>query len=88
VRWIWLLFIAGLVAAKPVGCNLGEFEYLVRTIHNPTERHETALLWLKKYGASCTDEQLLWLWNNTPDLMGTADTPEWRYRLSQATERK
>jgi hypothetical protein len=87
VRWLWLIALTSIALAAPKGCNLSEFEYWVRTIHNPTERHEFALNWIILYGKSCTDEQLTWLWNNSPDLMGTADTPHWRYRLTQASEK-
>jgi hypothetical protein len=78
----------GIAIAAPRQCNLSEFEYRVRTIHNPSERHDFAIWWITGYGAQCSVEQLTWLWNNSPDLMGTADTPKWRYLLSLASEKK
>lgn len=68
-------------------CDIAEFEYRVRTIHNPSERHDFAIWWITGYGKQCTPEQLTWLWNNSPDLMGTADTPQWRYLLTKALEK-
>lgn len=86
MRWtLLLLLLIGLVAAKPRGCDIAEFEYKARTIHNPTERHAFAIWWITN--TICTEEQLVWLWNNSPDLMGTADTPQWRYMLSKALEK-
>jgi len=87
VKWaLLLLLLIGLVSAKPRNCDIAEFEYRVRTIHNPSERLDFAILWITDYGARCTPEQLTWLWNNSPDLMGTADTPQWRYLLTKAME--
>jgi hypothetical protein len=89
VKWAWVLVLTiGLAIARPKGCDLAQLEFHLRTIHNPTERHRFALNWILDFGNTCTTEQLTWLWNNSPDLMGTADTPEWRYRLSQASENK
>ena len=87
MRWLWVLAVIGVALAAPRQCNLAHFEYKVRTIHNPSERHDFAIWWITGYGAQCTEEQLTWLWNNSPDLMGTADTPQWRYLLSKALEK-
>ena len=87
MRWtLLLLLLIGLVAAKPKGCSLAELEYKLRIIHNPSERHDYAIWWITGYGTQCTEEQLTWLWNNSPDLMGTADTPQWRYLINKAME--
>ena len=87
MRWtLLLLLLIGLATAKPQGCSIAEFEYKVRTIHNPSERHDFAIWWITGYGPQCTVEQLTWLWNNSPDLMGTADTPQWRYLINKAME--
>ena len=86
MRWAWILVFIGIAVANPKTCNIAEFEYQVRTIHNPTERHQFAIDWITK--AQCSNEQIVWLWNNSPDLMGTADTPRWRYLLTLASERK
>jgi hypothetical protein len=86
MRWtLLLLLLVGWAAAKPKGCDIAAFEYKARTIHNPSERHSFAIWWITH--SQCTEEQLTWLWNNSPDLMGTADTPQWRYLLSKALEK-
>jgi hypothetical protein len=49
MKWLILLFvlvIAGAVAKD--GCHVREFYGIGYTIHNPSERHQQMVRWLKK----------------------------------------
>ncbi len=61
-------------APKPTGCAPRQFRTLALTTHDPKERENTALAWLKSNGAACTLAQISYLSANSAQWLGTADT--------------
>ena len=79
MRWIVLLLLLGLVGAVAKnGCYVREFYGIGYTIHNPSERHQQMVQWLKNNAAHCKASDYVVIWNNLPSWAGTADSAETR----------
>jgi hypothetical protein len=79
MKWLILLFvlvIAGAVAKD--GCHVREFYGIGYTIHNPSERHQQMIQWLKNNAPFCKSTDYVVIWNNLSDWAGTADSAETR----------
>jgi hypothetical protein len=80
MRWfllsLLLLVLVGAVAKN--GCHVREFYGIGYTIHNPSERHQQMIAWLKNNAKHCGSEDYVILWNNLAGWAGTADSAETR----------
>jgi len=79
----WLLIIAMVFllsksTAQSSFCNLGDFKYIALTTHNPYERKEKIISWMKKHGSACDKEDIAKIYNNLAHLLGTSDDGEIR----------
>jgi hypothetical protein len=54
-------------------CVIAEFRYLALTYHDPQERLDQVVAWLKRNGAACTATQMSILISSKAALMGTSD---------------
>ena len=77
MRWLLLLLLLALVGAKN-GCHVREFYGIGYTIHNPSERHQQMIAWLKNNALHCGSADYVILWNNLAEWAGTADSAETR----------
>jgi len=59
-----------------ISCNIGEFKHISFTVHEPSERKQLTLLWVKKN--RCNKEELTLIYNNLSAWLGTADNLEIR----------
>ena len=79
MRWLLLLLLLALVGAVAKnGCYVREFYGIGYTIHNPSERHQQMIAWLKNNAPHCGSEDYVILWNNLAEWAGTADSAETR----------
>jgi hypothetical protein len=79
MRWIVLLLLLGLVGAvAKSGCHVREFYGIGYTIHNPSERHQQMIQWLKNNAPYCKVDDYVMIWNNLPNWAGTSDTAQLR----------
>jgi len=80
MRWlIMLLLVLGLVGAvAKSGCHVREFYGIGYTIHNPSERHQQMIQWLKNNAPHCRSQDYVVIWNNLSEWAGTADSAETR----------
>jgi hypothetical protein len=80
MRWIvLLLLVLGLVGAvAKSGCHVREFYGIGYTIHNPSERHQQMIQWLKNNAPHCRSQDYVVIWNNLAEWAGTADSAETR----------
>jgi hypothetical protein len=62
--------------ALDYSCNIGEFKHISFTIHEPSERKQLTLSWIKNN--RCNREQLVFIYNNLASWLGTADNLEIR----------
>ena len=79
MRWLILLsllVIAG--ASSKQGCHVREFYGIGYTIHNPSERHQQMIQWLKNNASFCKASDFVVIWNNLSEWAGTADSAETR----------
>ena len=79
MKWLIILFvlvIAGAVAKD--GCHVREFYGIGYTIHNPSERHQQMIQWLKNNAPYCKASDYVVIWNNLSEWAGTADSSETR----------
>ena len=79
MRWLILLLLlvlAGAVAKN--GCHVREFYGIGYTQHNPTERHQQMIQWLKNNAPHCRSQDYVVIWNNLSEWAGTADSAETR----------
>jgi hypothetical protein len=59
-------------------CNVGEFQVLALSTHNPSERKAVTIVWLKDHIKSCSNYQIVAIYNNLAAWLGTADNMEIR----------
>ena len=79
MRWLILLMVLTLVgAAAKNGCFIREFYFIGYAIHNPSERHQQMIAWLKNNAQYCKAEDYVVIWNNLSSWAGTADSAETR----------
>jgi hypothetical protein len=76
---VWLLCSA----TEQAYCNVGQFEYLAISIHNPTERKRYLLSWVSSNGSICTKDEISALYSNLAHLAGTSDDGEIRMVLQE-----
>jgi hypothetical protein len=70
----------------PLECVVADFRALGIDTNDSRERRTKALAWLKKYGKSCTAEQLVAMRNNRAAWLGTADNAELAARIDGLLE--
>jgi hypothetical protein len=79
MRWLLLLLLLALVrAVAKNGCHVREFYGIGYTIHNPSERHQQMIAWLKNNKQQCGSADYVIIWNNLAEWAGTADSAETR----------
>jgi hypothetical protein len=81
MKWILIVVMAFLLSkstAQSSFCNLGDFKYVALTTHDPYDRKEKIITWLKKNGADCSKEDIAKIYNNLAHLLGTSDDGEIR----------
>jgi hypothetical protein len=61
---------------SPGVCLLADFRALALTTHEPAQRLEMALDWMKQHARQCSIDQLKVLNNYRPSWMGAADHPK------------
>jgi hypothetical protein len=82
MRWLILLLLlvlAGAVAKN--GCHVREFYGIGYTIHNPSERHQQMIAWLKNNAQYCKPEDYVVIWNNLAEWAGAADSVQLRAKV-------
>ncbi len=67
-----------LMAYAANNCNLGQLYTLSMTTHDPSLRKDLTLSWMKSNAKQCSNQQLVEIYNNLPNLLGTADNHEIR----------
>jgi len=66
---------ASAAEAPPVGsCVIAEFRHLALTHHDPLERQNKAIDWLKRNGSFCSPMQMSILISSKASLLGTSDS--------------
>ena len=94
MRWLLLLLLLLLLvgAVAKNGCHVREFYGIGYKIHNPSERHQQMIAWLKNNAAHCASADYVVLWNNLAEWAGTADSAETRgliiYGYQEALKRE
>jgi hypothetical protein len=82
MRWLILLLLLGLVGAVAKnGCHVREFYGIAYTIHNPSERHQQMIAWLKNNAPHCKTDDYVVIWNNLSEWAGTADSVQLRAKV-------
>jgi hypothetical protein len=59
-------------------CNIRQFERIALTTHDAAQRRRLAYEWLEKHGPDCRSVDLMYIYNNSAVLLGTANHPELR----------
>lgn len=60
--------------APKAACVFAEFRYLALTTHDPLERQNKAIDWLKTNGSACSTTQMTMLISSKASLLGTSDS--------------
>jgi hypothetical protein len=89
VRWLIPLFILSLVygATAKRECSVSDFVNLAYSNNDPKERRDRILEWLGDLGQVCTKEQLVLIYANLAQVLGSADTIQIRAKIEQLYER-
>jgi hypothetical protein len=75
----FILMVGALVMAYAATlCNVGEFQVLALSTHNPSERKAVTITWLKNHIKDCSNYQIVAIYNNLASWLGTADNMEIR----------
>lgn len=62
-------------SAPPAGaCVIAEFRHIAFTVHDPQDRLDQAIAWLKKNGDRCSPTQMVLINSNKATWMGTSDS--------------
>ena len=59
-------------------CNIRQFERIALTTHDAERRRKLAYQWVEEHGPDCRQSDLMYIYNNAPSLLGTANHPELR----------
>lgn len=59
-------------------CNIRQFERIALTTHDAEKRRKLAYQWVQEHGPDCRQSDLMYIYNNAPTLLGTANHPELR----------
>ena len=81
MKWLVVfvtLFVLSGSTAQTSFCNLGDFKYIALTTHDPYDRKERIIKWIKKNGTDCNKEDIAKIYNNLAHLLGTSDDGEIR----------
>jgi hypothetical protein len=79
MRWLILIMVLALAGAVAKdGCHVRELYGIGYTIHNPSERHQQMIAWLKNNAPHCKAQDYVVIWNNLSSWAGTADSAETR----------
>jgi len=81
MKWLTIIvmaFILTKTTAQTPFCNLGNFKYIALTTHDPYDRKEKIIKWIKKNSADCNKEDISKIYNNLAHLLGTSDDGEIR----------
>ena len=91
VVWIYICLIAFanafayvvVLAADRNQCSVYQFKAIAYTHHDPTERYLKTMSWLKKNGPNCSQQELVHLYNNLSNYLGTSLTQEYSFLIEQ-----
>ena len=81
MKWLTIIIMAFLLTkttAQTPFCNLGDFKHIALTTHDPYDRKEKIIKWIKKNGAACNREDIAKIYNGLAHLLGTSDDGEIR----------
>ena len=81
MKWLTIIIMAFLLTkttAQTPFCNLGDYKYIALTTHDPYDRKERIIKWIKKNGTDCNKEDIAKIYNNLAHLLGTSDDGEIR----------
>jgi hypothetical protein len=89
--WIYICLIASanifayvvVLAADRNQCSVHQFKAIAYTHHDPTERYLKTMSWLKKNGPNCSQQELVHLYNNLSNYLGTSLTQEYSLLIEQ-----
>ena len=70
-------------AEPTVLCNIRQFERIALTTHDAAQRRKLVYQWLEKHGPDCRQVDLMYIYNNSAVLLGTANHPELRELIYQ-----
>lgn len=89
MRWLIPLFILSLVYGATVKreCSVSDFVNIAYSNNDPKERRDRILEWLGDSGQVCTKEQLVLIYANLAQVLGSADTMQIRAKIEQIYER-
>ena len=84
-----LVFVGGILwgATSKKECSVSDFANIAYSTHDPKERHERIIGWLDDAGPSCTKEQLVKIYINLAQAVGTADTIAIRTKIEKLYEK-
>ena len=84
-----LVFVGGILwgATSKKECSTSDFANIAYTTHDPKERHERIVEWLDDSGPYCTKEQLVKVYINLAQAVGTADTIAIRTKIEKLYEK-
>jgi len=81
MKWLIIIAMAFLLSkstAQSTFCNLGDYKHIALTTHDPYDRKEKIIRWIKKNGADCNKEDIAKIYNSLAYLLGTSDDGEIR----------
>ena len=61
-----------------VRCNIRQFERIALTTHDAVQRRKLTYKWVEEHGPDCRPVDLMYIYNNAPALLGSANNPELR----------
>ena len=67
MKWLVIIVMAFLLSkstAQSSICNLGEFKHIALTTHDPYDRKEKIIKWIKKNSANFNKEDIAKIYNN------------------------
>ena len=70
-------------AADHNQCSVHQFKAIAYTHHDPTERYLKTMSWLKKNGPNCSQQELVFLYNNLANFLGSSLTQEYAFLIEE-----
>ena len=89
-KWLAIILptLVAFVADAEQRCLVSELQGIALSTHDPRIRRAAFLKWIQANGKYCSEEKLLFIQNRRAEWLGTADSLEIQFLISEIKDQK